>query len=298
MGLSLLSFVALAGYTVALPGHINDRLAEAEVITSTITNYAHPLSLSALETLDATATPLSYASSPTPISVPTAGATAAEFVAPAEFMVEEASCTSSTGTEAAPKSTSTSASVSVCISIGGDYPTTTVPAYCNPSHFSNAPALMTPTGTDDASIPTATANLTISNVHDKMECCAQCTRIFNCFAWHFVPVYTQASTDKLPGGFDPWGYGNCELKYHTGGVDDASGKVCTDGAASYCPNGRLEGMLNGTSNVAGPDGETERWSNLYYNGWNDGACSAAKDIFVDATDPGIGDEDSLCDGTS
>ncbi|KAI1338384.1 hypothetical protein F5Y15DRAFT_417028 [Xylariaceae sp. FL0016] len=265
----LATFVALAD---ALPGPIEARAKT----TSTITGYAHPLSLSPLETLEASATSLSYASPPKPITVtPAAAATVA------------ARADSVSGTTPTATTTTTTSTGAFCTSIGGNYEPTTIPAFCNPSLLSNAPSLAASSGL-------AVATMTVTAVTNKIDCCATCGKIYNCAAWKYVPVYTGKPSPKAPGGFDPWGHGNCEIVYHTGAAD-ASG-VTTNGTASVCPNGKItDGILaNGTSNVPGPKGETERWMNLYYNGWNEGACGSARDVFTEGSNPGTGDADMLC----
>ncbi|KAI1500220.1 hypothetical protein F5X99DRAFT_255268 [Biscogniauxia marginata] len=281
MGISLVSLVVgLAGLGAALPGGPLQGRQTTQTPASTITGYAHPLSLSPLKTREVTATPLSYPSPPTPISVPVSGATSPAAAATAAQIKKPAAASAASSGDGAG-----------CTSIGGGYPTQTVPAFCNPSQLVNAPTLASKSGL-------AVATVTVSGVTNKLDCCAECAGIYNCFAWQFKPVYSGKPSERLPGGFDPWGRGDCEALYYTGPVD-GDGGVSTDGAASVCPNGRLEDMLVGTNNTeVGPDGETERWSNLYFNGWNHGSCGDAKGIFEGGTDPGVGDADSLCDNSA
>ncbi|KAI0593654.1 hypothetical protein F4775DRAFT_489098 [Biscogniauxia sp. FL1348] len=273
MLVSLVFIVAgLARLGAALPGVPLQGRQTTQAPASTITGYAHPLSLSPLKTRDATVTPLSYPSPPTPISVPTSRGDPLEAAtAQAKDAIVITSLSSAKG----------------CTTIAGNYPTQTVPAFCNPSALVNAPTLETRSGL-------AVATVTISGVTNKLDCCAGCAGIYNCFAWQFKPAWSGPPSERLPGGFDPWGRGDCEAVYYTGPIDEDNG-VGTDGAASVCPNGRLSNMLIGTNNTAtGPNGERARWSNLYFNGWNQGSCGDAEAIFEASTDPGIGDADTLC----
>jgi hypothetical protein len=172
--------------------------------------------------------------------------------------------------------------------VHGSYPRSTLPAFCHPSGFVNAPALASPTGAQ-AALPTAVVTLGANSVHDKVTCCAECANYYNCFAWRFVPSYNQTPSPRLPGGFDPWVRGNCEVAYYTGNTTEDA--VTTDGAASLCPNGRLQGMLDGTSNV----GRDPFSNGLYYNGWNDGACGdPGYNIFKSSSESGSPGGNALC----
>ncbi|RYO78182.1 hypothetical protein DL762_004939 [Monosporascus cannonballus] len=240
---------------------------------ATVTDYAHPLKLISLETLAPSQTPLSYASPPTAIPVPER-----PLRLPAE---QEATPSPSLAVPAAPEAQATS----TCTSIVGSSPTATIPAFCNPSLHVNAPNLL------PRNLPTA--NVSIATTPDKIGCCVECAGMFNCVAWRFVPAFSFPPTDALPGGFEPWGRGSCELVYHTGGLDPGAG-VSADGAAAVCPNGKVGEVLEGSENVPGPDSETRRWSNVFYNGWNQGSCGAPVGLFESGTNAGRGDPDTLC----
>ncbi|RYP13260.1 hypothetical protein DL767_010832 [Monosporascus sp. MG133] len=240
---------------------------------ATVTVYAHPLKLVHLETFAPTQTPLSYASPPTAIPVPER---------PLRPLAgQEVTSSPSSTIPAAPEVQGTS----TCTSIVGSSPTATIPAFCNPSLHVNAPSLLS------RNLPMA--NVSIATTPDKIRCYVECAGIFNCIAWRFLPVFSFPPTDALPGGFEPWGRGSCELVYHTGGPDPEAG-VSADGAAAICPNGKVGEALEGSENVPGPDGETRRWSNVFYNGWNHGSCGAPLDLFESRTDSGRGDLDTLC----
>ncbi|KAI1209314.1 uncharacterized protein F4807DRAFT_103253 [Annulohypoxylon truncatum] len=286
-GISLL--IGISGFSVAQAKPLDARQTTETTkaaAVSTITGYAHPLTLTALTTLGANQTPLSYASPPTAITVPTrpAGAEAAV----ATGVQAEASSSS-------PEPTSGSSATAVCTSIAGVYPTATVPNFCNPSALANA-ASFAPARTD---VPTAT--VTVGAVSNKLDCCVQCAGIFNCVAWRFVPVYTQTPNAHLPGGFDPWGRGDCEAVYHTGdpanetetGVVEAAGDEET---ANLCPNGKVGEMLAGAGgNTTTANGTSAgSWMNLYYNGWNEGPCAEPVAPFESGSDSGRGDADDLC----
>lgn len=58
-----------------------------------------------------------------------------------------------------------------------------------------------------------------------------------------------------------------------------------------CPNGRLRGVLKGTTNP----GRKPWFEGFYYNGWNQGACGdLGAVLFVGGEDPGVGDVSALC----
>ena len=113
---------------------------------------------------------------------------------------------------------------------------------------------------------------------------------------------------QLPGGFDPWRHGNCEIAYYAGngtsggtgseGGDEEGGDgddagVTREGAADICPNGRLKGVLDSSGNV---EGGSDAWFNgLYYNGWNQGACAdLGSVIYAAGRDLGVGDGSRVC----
>ncbi|KAI0882361.1 uncharacterized protein GGS22DRAFT_50811 [Annulohypoxylon maeteangense] len=289
MGITLLMGISSFGVALAKPVEARQTTETTNAAAvSTVTGYAHPLTLTPLTTLGAYQTPLSYASPPTAITVPTrpaAGEAAAATGVQAE--AEDSSSSSS------PASTSSSAGA-VCTSIAGAYPTATVPNFCNPSAQLNA-AGFAPARTD---LPTAT--VTVGAVSNKLDCCVQCAGIFNCVAWRFVPVYTQTPNAHLPGGFDPWGRGDCEAVYHTGDPSNetSSGVIETakeNETASLCPNGKVGEMLVGGAGNATTNGtDAGSWMNLYYNGWNEGPCAEPVAPFESGRDAGRGDADDLC----
>ncbi|KAI2463139.1 hypothetical protein F4781DRAFT_441129 [Annulohypoxylon bovei var. microspora] len=284
-GFSLL--VGISSFGVALAKPVEARqTTETAAAVSTITGYAHPLTLTPLTTLGAHQTPLSYASPPTAITVPTRSVPGGEAAAAEATGVQAEAVDSPSGTSA----------TAVCTSIAGAYPTATVPNFCAPSALANA-AGFAPARTD---LPTAT--VTVGAVSDKLDCCAQCASIFNCVAWRFVPVYTQAPDAHLPGGFDPWGRGDCEAVYHTGGpgAEAAAAAVAQEEeeTPSLCPNGKVGEMLvggAGNATATGGNGtDAGSWMNLYYNGWNEGPCAEPVAPFESGKDAGRGDADDLC----
>ncbi|KAI1089403.1 hypothetical protein F5B19DRAFT_495423 [Rostrohypoxylon terebratum] len=286
-GLSLL--IGLANFNVAQAKPVEARqtteTTNAAAI-STVTGYAHPLTLTALTTLGADQTPLSYASPPTAITVPTRSAVKAAVATGVPANAEASSSPS-------PAPTSGSAT-SVCTSIAGSYPTATIPNFCNPSAQVNA-ASLAPARTD---LPTAT--VTVGGVSNKLDCCVQCADIFNCVAWRFVPVYTQQPNAHLPGGFDPWGRGDCEAVYHTGNPTNETSigvvkATKDDETANLCPNGKIgEILAGGRSNGTTNGTSAGSWMNLYYNGWNEGPCAEPVAPFKSGHDAGRGDADDLC----
>lgn len=248
---------------------------------ATVTGYAHPLKLTPLETLAASQTALSYATPPSAIPVPEAPPAAAVLAVAA-----------GEGEDSTPSAVQQEeeAATSVCTSITGSSPTATLPSFCEPSLHVNAPEFLTPRNES-----LALANVTIGTAADKIACCVECVRLFNCVAWRFNPVYVGEPTERLPGGFDPWGRGSCDVVYYTGGIDPENG-VTEDGAADLCPNGKVGEVLEGSANVPGPDGNsTDRWTNVYYNGWNQGSCGAPVNVFESGTNAGKGDPDTLCE---
>ncbi|KAI1100296.1 hypothetical protein F4804DRAFT_49219 [Jackrogersella minutella] len=278
MGISLLW--GFASFNVARAGPVEIRQNTETPITgaaavSTITGYAHPLTLVPLTTLGTHQTPLSYPSPPTAITVPTrpVGVAAAQ---PSGVVAEELAVQSDGPT-------------SVCTSIGGVYPTATIPNFCNPSAQVNAAGFLPAR----SALPTAT--VTVGAVSNKLDCCVQCAGIFNCVAWRFVPVYTQAPNPHLPGGFDPWGQGDCEAVYHTGNPDNetADGVTLGDGTANLCPNGKLGELLTASEGNTTTNG-TGSWMNLYYGGWNEGPCAEPVAPFESGQDAGRGDAEDLC----
>ncbi|TGJ79683.1 hypothetical protein E0Z10_g9073, partial [Xylaria hypoxylon] len=266
-------------------------LTLSQIETSTVTAAAHPLTFRALARLAPTATQLSYGSPPSPSRVPTGldkdanpDCTSACLSLRPTLNLTSASI---------PSPTLTTLSTTICTVIRGQYPISTLPAFCRPTLFANAPALASPT---DPQIAHSTAIVTMAanSVPDKVSCCAECATYYNCFAWRFVPSYTGEPSDRLPGGFDPWRHGNCEIAYYTGDRGGGDGTVVTkEGPPRVCPNGRLRDLLNGTANLG-----SDPWFNgLFYNGWNNGACAAdlADIVFLPGRDPGIGDGSELCD---
>lgn len=315
-----IGFAALLGFTgtiAALPGeamerqvcHISTKLliiyhqAHAtainlpQVITSTVTADAHPMTFWPLAPLASTATPLSYGSPPTASKVPTG---------PRKEANPDPDCTSDTiptpTTTGQPWSSSSltrsssAASTTICTVIRGRYPASTLPGFCRPTLFTNAPSLaqQQPTGQQSfPPLPTAIVTMGANSVPDKVNCCAECAAYYNCFAWRFVPSYVGAPSDRLPAGFDPWRHGNCEIAYYTGdGTGVGAENVTREDAPSVCPNGRLRGTVRGSENP-----RLGSWfDGLYYNGWNQGACGeVGAELFLGGGDLGVGDESSLCD---
>lgn len=206
---------------------------------------------------------------------------------------------------AAPPPADGDAATKTCRSIAGSSPTATVPAFCNPSLHVNAPRLAASApGSDPEAPPLPTGTVQVGTAADKIACCAECARLFNCVAWRFVPVYVGDPTDRLPGGFDPWGRGSCDIVYHVGAAapDPDDGGETPD----LCPNGLVGDLLEGSTNPSpsplspppedggGNATHARSWMNVYYNGWNQGSCGAPVNAFEDGADDGMGDEDTLC----
>ncbi|KAI1164659.1 hypothetical protein F5B18DRAFT_614850 [Nemania serpens] len=281
---------ALAGVATALPGQV----VEKQLVISTVTAEAHPMTFWPMAPLAASATPLSYASPPTPIRVPTTGPrrdadAPRPDCAPSTSTLPSQSNPSprSSPAPSPPPSASPSASTTICTKIQGQYPISALPAFCRPTLFANAPALASPT----PARPAATVTLGANSVPDKASCCAACAAYYNCFAWRFVPAFAGSPSDRLPAGFDPWRHGGCEVAYHTGNGTSGGGGGRAGGNA-LCPNGRLRGVLSGTTNP----GRRPWFEGLYYNGWNQGACGDLGPviIFSGGEDPGVGDAGALC----
>ncbi|KAI1271611.1 hypothetical protein F5Y07DRAFT_340042 [Xylaria sp. FL0933] len=285
-------FLSLVGLATAFPGQVVERQLE----TSTVTAAAHPMTFWPLAHLAATETPLTYDDPPVPSRVPPSPH-AKDSIAQADANANP--CSSASLSPPVPKINSTSTSTllptpptpptslpssssttKLCTVIKGSYPTSTLPAFCRPTLYANAPSLFSyspsPSPSPSAAHPVSTAVVTMSanSVPDKVSCCAACATYYNCFAWRFVPSYVGTPSERLPGGFDPWRHGNCEIVYHTGVDDinmdmsmemeidagsengegdeegDGDGKggvtVTMKGAPQICPNGRLRRVLNGT----------------------------------------------------
>ncbi|KAF2972219.1 hypothetical protein GQX73_g1314 [Xylaria multiplex] len=278
---------AIIGLVVALPSQVVER----QVKTSTVTAAAHPLTFHALARLAPTATPLSYGEPPSPSRVPTSlrnnvGTDYTSTRLSPRPMVNQTSTS-------VPPPTTTTTSTTICTVIRGQYPVSTLPAFCRPTLFANAPARASPA---DPQIARSTAIVTMSanSVPDKVSCCGECATYYNCFAWRFVPAYVGDPSVRQPGGFDPWRHGNCEIAYYTGSrnSDEDGGSGAKTGIPRVCPNGLLRDMLNGTANP----GNDPWFDGLFYNGWNNGACAAdlGDVVFIAGRDPGVGDRSELC----
>ncbi|KAK8133102.1 hypothetical protein PG999_001275 [Apiospora kogelbergensis] len=308
--------------------------AMAPAAAGTVSVAAHPMKLYSMEAWQTNATPLTYGSPPTASPVPgspgcfghtgdtpcavsgavsgqkpslptpssmlhnvlaeqdhsSAAAPLPSFVDstnPPASVSSACSCLLSSSSSVKPAA---AAATPPCTTVTGSYPATTVPAFCNPALHTNAPSLVNP-----GNMPVATA--TISAVSNKMDCCTSCAGIFNCVAWQFMPVWTGKPSEKLPGGFDPWGRGDCQVVYHTGQPDDAK-NITTSDALAVCPNGKVHEMLSGSNNPpAAQDNSTQQWNNVYFNGWNQGSCGMPLNAGESGDSPGMGDKSSLCPGS-
>ncbi|KAI1810211.1 hypothetical protein GGS20DRAFT_568539 [Poronia punctata] len=261
---------------------------------STVTAAAHPMTFWSLTTLAPTATSLTYSSPLTAIRIPPASHQHRDEMGVAMINSDKGFCITlvSSPTLRVPTASSGTISPSVtstlCSVIKGSYPESTLPAFCRPTLFVNAPSFASLVGAQ-AALPTAVVTMGSNSVPDKVSCCAECANYYNCYAWRFVPSYTGQASDRLPGGFDPFRRGNCEIAYYGGNTTEHG--VTIENAASVCPNGRLEHMLSGSNNV---DRQDPWVTGLYYNGWNEGACgNAGNIIFTQGHDKGYGDE-ALC----
>ncbi|KAI0449656.1 hypothetical protein F5B21DRAFT_508958 [Xylaria acuta] len=265
-------FPALVGFTTALPGQV----VEKQIPISTVTAAAHPMTFWPLSPLAAAATPISYGSPPKPSRVPPLWN---------EDIVPNPDCTSTPS----PPPRSSPVPASLCTIIKGSYPTSTLPSFCRPTLFANAPHRASP------SSGSAVVTIGANSVPDKVSCCAECAAYYNCFAWRFLPAYVEETpTDRLPGGFDPWRHGGCEIAYHTGDREEEEGEEVV--VPSVCPNGFVKGGNDTGSGMVGKGKGSDPWfDGLYYNGWNEGACAGLGSvIFLGGGDLGIGDGSSLC----
>ncbi|KAI0158326.1 hypothetical protein GGR57DRAFT_510498 [Xylariaceae sp. FL1272] len=284
---SSLLVAIFAALTAAVPGPAFRR--QNATSTSRVATGAHPLTMVPLSTLAATATPLVYGIPPSPSKLPGHPFSAGDEKIETCTEATSAPITSSPVTSTLPVG-------AICTTITGDYPRSTVPGFCRPSIFVNAPKLRPITASNAnaaAAVPTpvytATVTMGANTVPDKIQCCSYCADYYNCYAWQFVPSHMDDKpTDRLPGGFDPFRSGNCLIAYYVGnGTRDDN---TFDNASDRCPNGRLLDVLEGTNNrVQGT------WNDgMYFNGWNQGACGDAGDtVFSAGEDIGF-DWDSLC----
>ncbi|KAI0390772.1 hypothetical protein F5Y17DRAFT_41101 [Xylariaceae sp. FL0594] len=288
--------LALLGCAAALPG----TAMKPSISTSTVMAAAHPITFWPLVTLGPDAKPITYTlpltasrapagpyRSGVEAAVANTGDPSTHSAYPSAYGAQETVTPS-----ASASSSSASGLTKVCTSITGAYPMSTIPAFCRPTMFSNAPALASPT---DPAVALATAVVTMSanSVPDKLNCCAECANYYNCYAWRFVPSYTGHPSERLPGGFDPFRHGNCEIAYYTGTNATSERSVTTtEDTPSVCPNGRIvQHMLSGSNNAR----EQDPWTaGMYYNGWNDGACGhGGAIVFRKGRDKGYGGK-SLC----
>ncbi|KAI1259228.1 hypothetical protein F5Y18DRAFT_410742 [Xylariaceae sp. FL1019] len=286
-----LNFSLIVAYFGALVAAIPGPAVRPQnaTLTSRVATGAHPLTLVPLSTLAATATPLIYGVPPSPSKLPGRPFSAKDNKVDTCTELIDASITSSPVTSTVP-------AAAICTTITGDYPRSTVPGFCRPSMFANAPKLRPIKATDANAAaakptPVYTAKVTMgaNSVPDKIQCCSYCADYFNCYAWKFVPSHMDDEpTDRLPGGFDPFRSGNCVIAYYVGnGTRDDN---TFDNASDRCPNGRLLDVLVGSNNrVQGT------WNDgMYFNGWNQGACGdAGGAVFAAGEDIGF-DWDSLC----
>ncbi|KAI0204350.1 hypothetical protein F4808DRAFT_338915 [Astrocystis sublimbata] len=275
---------ALVALATALPG----QHTENKVPTSTVTGYAHPVTFRPLDLLPSAAPTLSYANPPQPIHVGPPPDMDQKIVPEAPCTDEAPTPRSSLASSSPPPPSSTphplSLSDPVCTVIKGSYPTSTIPAFCKPSLFANSPSRAIPQS------GSAVVTLKANSVPDKLSCCAECASYYNCFAWKFLPAYNETPSESLPAGFDPWRHGNCEIAYHTGAMEHEGEEGRTP---SICPNGVVNGGISGASRPVAR--KADPWfDGLYYNGWNEGACSAelGRVIFRGGSDAGRGI--SLC----
>ncbi|KAI0505603.1 hypothetical protein F5B22DRAFT_651537 [Xylaria bambusicola] len=289
-------FPALVGLVV-----VRGQIIGRQMATSTVTAYAHPMTFWPLAHLAPAATPLTYDDPPTASRVRPNNMPREEDVdasihgygswAPLSPSSSSSSPSSSLSVSTALTSPSLPTATTTCSLIKGSYPTSTLPAFCRPTLFANAPSLLA----SDPPRSTAVVTMGANSVQDKVSCCAYCAAYYNCYAWRFVPSYVGTPSERLPGGFDPWKHGNCEIAYHVGTNDgDGEGEgegVTRKGAPDICPNGRLKDVINGTMNAG-----NDTWMNgLYYNGWNQGACADLGGVvFETGRDPGVGDGSGVC----
>ncbi|KAI1361724.1 hypothetical protein F5Y08DRAFT_313892 [Xylaria arbuscula] len=331
-------FAVLVGLVTGLHGHVIDRQIKP-TSTVTVTADAHPLTFWALAHLAPDATPLPYGDPPTASRVPPiAPPNPTEKVnAVSSSSSSSPSCSeehqTSIGTIPSPITTTTTptptttppsatsrTSTTKCTVFRAGNPTSTLPAFCRPTLFANAPLLSNPANPAIAQA-TATVTMGANSVPDKVSCCAYCAAYYNCYAWRFVPSYVGTPSEALPGGFDPWRHGGCEIAFYTGdgsisndtSDDTREGgeggevdvEVTRKGAADICPNGRLKGVLDGSGNPGtgtdigmgmGIEVESDPWFiGLYYNGWNQGACADLGGvIYTPGRDLGVGDGSRVC----
>ncbi|KAK8103597.1 uncharacterized protein PG998_010630 [Apiospora kogelbergensis] len=284
--------------------------AMAPAAAGTVSVAAHPMKLYSMEAWQTNATPLTYGSPPTASPVPgspgcfghtgdtpcaVSGAVSGQkpSLPTPSSMLHNVLAEQDPSSAAAPlpsfvDSTNPPASVSSACSCLLSSSSSVKPA---------AAAATPPCTTVTGSYPRHHATATISAVSNKMDCCTSCAGIFNCVAWQFMPVWTGKPSEKLPGGFDPWGRGDCQVVYHTGQPDDAK-NITTSDALAVCPNGKVHEMLSGSNNPpAAQDNSTQQWNNVYFNGWNQGSCGMPLNAGESGDSPGMGDKSSLCPGS-
>lgn len=145
---------------------------------------------------------------------------------------------------------------------------TSVAAICDPSLYVNAVAKPTqPTGTLGAPAVEATRP-----VSDRISCCQLCATTYNCVYWKWLPDHTfPADAAHFIGGFDPWDTGSCVFGY----VASLPSTPVTSGPY-ICPNTFGHDYLDYSQ---GQNASWGQYESLYRQGWNQGACGNALNLY-------------------
>lgn len=153
-----------------------------------------------------------------------------------------------------------------CTSYTSGAPRKTYAAYCDPSLYTNA--IASPTTPAGVSAAEAT-----SSVDTRIDCCQACADIYNCVFWKYTPDTTFAPGPIFVDGFDPWSPGSCVVGYQTGVTGDPGQD---SGQPAVCPNG-VAGLFLDYSE--GQHALAGTYNSLFMNGWNDGPCGSAVNIY-------------------
>jgi hypothetical protein len=174
--------------------------------------------------------------------------------------------------------TTTATYTETCTKYTTTLPQSTLAAFCDPSLYTNALAKPTaPAGMP----PAAEATRPVSN---RMACCQACATIFNCVYWKYLPDHSvPVDPQKFIQGFDPWDSGSCVIGYNTA---LPPGPVPND-APLICPNGRGNEYLDYRQ---GTNASFGQYRSLYLNGWNQGACGRAYNIYQSNWECGCGSQ--------
>ena len=174
--------------------------------------------------------------------------------------------------------TTTGTLTETCTKYTTTLPQSTVAAFCDPSLYTNA--LAKPTAPAGAP-PAAEATKAVPN---RMACCQTCATTFNCVYWKYLPDHTvPVDPLKFVQGFDPWDSGKCVVGYNTA---LPTSPVPND-TPLICPNGSGKEYLDYRQGTNASFGE---YRSLYLNGWNEGACGRALNLWQSNWECGCGSQ--------